>query len=374
MNPVKWHCQQQRGHARVGTLIFPDQTEVPTPTFMPVGTQGAMKGALSTEELYQTNARIMLCNTFHLMLRPGSKLVEKLNGLHHFINWPGKILTDSGGFQVYSLKAKILKNDVGVRFQSPIDGSTHDLTPESSIQIQNELNADIIMCFDECLEGLANYDQATVSMTRSIKWAYRSLQAHHGHASLFGIIQGGLFEKLRDQSLTEMEKMDFPGYAIGGLSVGETKADFLRILRHTAPQLPVNKPRYLMGVGTPYDLYQGVLNGVDLFDCVLPSRNGRNGYLFTQDGIVRIKNSIYRDDNRPLDTHCACTTCQNYSRAYLHHLFRAKEMLSARLLTNHNLFFYQTFMADLRKSLLEDQLDSFNIKYQSLLGAKPDAK
>jgi queuine tRNA-ribosyltransferase len=346
------------GAARRGVL----QTEhgsIDTPAFMPVGTYGAVKG-MSPVEVRELGAQIVLGNTFHLWLRPGLDVIGAHGGLHRFMGWDGPILTDSGGFQVFSLGEMRKISEEGVKFQSPVNGDSCFLTPEESMRIQRVLNSDIVMAFDECTAHPATVEQARDSMRLSMRWAARSKAAHAGNPNaLFGIVQGGMFEHLRDESLAELTRIGFDGYAIGGLSVGEPKPDMLRILRHTAPQLPADRPRYLMGVGTPSDIVAAVTAGIDMFDCVLPTRNARNGWLYTRHGVIKLRNARYRDDLGPLDPDCACYTCRNFTRAYLHHLQRVNEMLGARLNTLHNLHYYQELMAGLRAAIAEGRLQAF---------------
>ncbi|MFA7241899.1 MAG: tRNA guanosine(34) transglycosylase Tgt [Sulfuricellaceae bacterium] len=346
------------GLARRGTLQLAHGA-VETPAFMPVGTYGSVK-AMSPIELKEIGAHIVLGNTFHLWLRPGLEVVAAHGGLHRFMGWDGPILTDSGGFQVFSLGALRKISEEGVKFQSPVNGDRCFLTPEESMRIQKVLNSDIVMIFDECTPFPADETQAAVSMRLSLRWAERSKSAHAGNPNaLFGIVQGGMFEGLRDESLRELVRIGFDGYAIGGLSVGEPKEDMLRILAHTAPQLPAHQPRYLMGVGTPEDLVDAVALGVDMFDCVMPTRNARNGWLFTRYGTVKIKNAQYRLDTRPLDEQCSCYTCRNFTRAYLHHLHRIGEILGARLNTIHNLHYYQELMRGMRRAIEEKRFTDF---------------
>jgi queuine tRNA-ribosyltransferase len=294
----------------------------------------------------------VLGNTFHLWLRPGLEVIAAHGGLHRFMGWDGPILTDSGGFQVFSLGALRKISEEGVKFQSPVNGDACFLSPEESMRIQRVLNSDIVMVFDECTPYPATHEQARASMALSLRWAARSRAAHGGNANaLFGIVQGGMYEALRDESLCGLTHIGFDGYAIGGLSVGETKAEMLRILRHTAPRLPADKPRYLMGVGTPLDIIDAVEAGIDLFDCVLPTRNARNGWLYTSEGVVKLRNARYRDDLGPLDAQCDCYTCRHFTRAYLHHLQRVNEILGAQLNTLHNLHFYQRLMQCLRAAI-----------------------
>jgi len=346
------------GAARRGVL----QTahgNIDTPAFMPVGTYGAVKG-MSPVEVRELGAQIVLGNTFHLWLRPGLDVIGAHGGLHRFMGWDGPILTDSGGFQVFSLGEMRKISEEGVKFQSPVNGDACFLTPEESMRIQRVLNSDIVMAFDECTAHPATLEQARDSMQLSMRWAARSKTAHAGNPNaLFGIVQGGMYEQLRDESLARLTDIGFDGYAIGGLSVGEPKPDMLRILRHTAPRLPADRPRYLMGVGTPSDIVAAVAAGIDMFDCVLPTRNARNGWLYTRHGVIKLRNARYRDDLGPLDPDCACYTCCNFTRAYLHHLQRVNEMLGARLNTLHNLHYYQELLAGLRAAIAEGRLADF---------------
>jgi len=356
-------------HARRGRLKLNHGT-IETPIFMPVGTYGSVK-AMSPVELKEVGSQIILGNTFHLWLRPGVDVMNKFGGLHRFMGWDKPILTDSGGFQVFSLGAMRKITEEGVKFASPIDGSRQFLSPEISMQIQRALNSDIVMQFDECtpyeIDGRpATAEEAAKSMRMSLRWAQRSMnEFKHGENpnALFGIVQGGMYEHLRDESLAGLEDIDFPGLAIGGLSVGEPKEDMQRILAHVGPRLPENKPHYLMGVGTPEDLVEGVANGVDMFDCVMPTRNARNGWLFTRFGDVKIKNARYKDDQAPLDESCDCYCCKNFSRAYLHHLHRSNEILGARLNTIHNLHFYLKIMQEMRDAIDQDQFHAFRLKF-----------
>jgi len=347
---MKFALHRTDGAARRGTLTLA-HGDVETPVFMPVGTYGSVK-AMSPAELEEIGARIILGNTFHLWLRPGLEVIGAHGGLHGFIGWNRPILTDSGGFQVFSLGALRRITEEGVRFASPVNGDRLFLTPEESMRIQRVLDSDVVMVFDECTPFPATEREAADSMRLSLRWAERSRRAHEGNPNaLFGIVQGGMYEALREESLAGLERIGFDGYAIGGLSVGEPKEDMMRILAHTTPRLPAGRPRYLMGVGTPEDLVAGVAAGVDMFDCVLPTRNARNGWLFTRFGDIRLKNARYRADTRPLDDSCACYCCRNFSRAYLHHLQRVNEILGARLATVHNLFYYQWLMAGIRASI-----------------------
>lgn len=346
------------GAARRGRLQF-GRGEVETPAFMPVGTYGTVKG-LRPEQVAATGAQILLGNTFHLMLRPGMAVIAAHGSLHNFMQWQRPILTDSGGFQVFSLGEMRKITEEGVHFRSPIDGSPVFLSPESSMAVQRTLGSDIVMIFDECTPYPATETQARDSMELSLRWAHRSKLAHGDNPSaLFGIVQGGMYETLRRHSLQGLTEIGFDGYAIGGLSVGEPKDEMLRILDCLAPDLPRTQPHYLMGVGTPADIVMAVQRGIDMFDCVMPTRNARNGYLFTSQGTVRIRNSQYRQDTAPLDPNCNCYTCQNFSRAYLYHLDKTKEMLGAHLNTVHNLYYYQTLMRQLRHAIEQQQLDEF---------------
>jgi len=343
------------GAARRGRLELAHGA-VDTPAFMPVGTYGTVK-AMSPEELVGLGAQIVLGNTFHLWLRPGTEVIEKHGGLHRFMGWQHPILTDSGGFQVFSLSSFRRLSEEGVRFASPINGDKLLLTPEESMRIQRALNSDIVMAFDECTPWPATEKQARKSMELSMRWAERSKRAHGGNPNaLFGIVQGSVFENPRDFSLRELQNIRFDGYAIGGLAVGEPPQDRSRIMNHLLPAMPADKPRYLMGMGTPEDIIEAVLAGVDMFDCVLPTRNARNGWLFTRAGDVKIRNARWRDDARPLDSSCGCYACRNFTRAYLYHLQKANEILGARLNTIHNLHYYLGLMAELRQAIERGQL------------------
>ncbi|KTG27688.1 tRNA guanosine(34) transglycosylase Tgt [Idiomarina sp. WRN-38] len=355
---MKFELDKTSGRARRGRMQF-ERGTVETPAFMPVGTLGTVKG-MTPEEVKDTGAQICLGNTFHLMLRPGTQIIQQHGDLHDFMNWDKPILTDSGGFQVFSLGELRKITEEGVTFRSPINGEKILLTPEKSMQVQRELGSDIVMIFDECTPFPATQAEARSSMELSLRWAERSKKAHEGNKSaLFGIIQGGMYEELRDISLKGLTDIEFDGYAIGGLSVGEPKEDMMRILEHTAPKMPEQKPRYLMGVGKPEDLVEAVRRGIDMFDCVMPTRNARNGHLFISSGVVKIRNAVHRTDTGPLDENCDCYTCKNYSRAYLHHLDKTNEMLGGRLNTIHNLRFYQKVMSDMRDALDNDTFDKF---------------
>jgi len=350
------------GKARRGEMQFP-RGVVQTPAFMPVGTYGTVKGMLP-KDIEEIGAEMILGNTFHLMLRPGTEVVKAHGDLHDFIQWQGPILTDSGGFQVFSLGDMRKITEEGVKFKSPIDGSPVFIDPETSMQVQRDLGSDVVMIFDECTPYPATEKEAEDSMQLSLRWAQRSKAAHGNNPSaLFGIVQGGMYESLRDISLAGLVDIDFDGYAIGGLSVGEPKEDMLRVLDHLADTMPADKPRYLMGVGKPADLVEGVRRGIDMFDCVMPTRNARNGHLFTSTGVIKIRNAKHRHDTQPLDAECDCYTCTNFSRGYLHHLEKCGEMLSAQLNTIHNLRFYQTLMAGLREAIAQGKLDSFTDEF-----------
>jgi queuine tRNA-ribosyltransferase len=357
------------GQARRGQLTL-NHGVVQTPIFMPVGTYGAVK-AMSPRELIEIGSQIILGNTFHLWLRPGTQVIEQFGGLHEFNQWHGPILTDSGGFQVFSLGEMRKISEEGVHFSSPINGDKLFLTPEVSMQIQTSLNSDVVMIFDECTpykvgEKIVDETDAAKSMRLSLRWAQRSRNEFNrlqNKNAQFGIVQGGMFEKLREESVAALTEMNFEGYAIGGLSVGEPKEDMLRILDHTTPLLPKNKARYLMGVGTPEDLVAGVAAGVDMFDCVLPSRNARNGWLFTRFGDLRLRNARYKTDMRPIDSKCQCYACKNFSRAYIHHLQKVDEILGARLATIHNLHYYLELMGDMRAAIEVKEFSAFRTKF-----------
>ena len=355
---MKFDILATDGAGRLGRITTA-HGEVRTPAFMPVGTYGTVK-AMSPVELAEVGADIVLGNTFHLWLRPGLDVIEAHGGLHRFMGWRGPILTDSGGFQVFSLGALRKIGEDGVKFQSPVNGDACFLSPEESMRIQRVLNSDIVMVFDECTPYPATPEAARASMELSLRWAERSKRAHEGNPNaVFGIVQGGVYEDLRDASLAGLTRIGFDGYAIGGLSVGETKTEMLRVLHHTAPHLPADKPRYLMGVGTPRDIVDAVASGIDMFDCVLPTRNARNGWVYTSEGVVKLRNARYRDDLGPLDPACPCYTCRNFTRAYLHHLQRVNEILGARLNTLHNLHFYQSLMQGLREAIAAGRLADY---------------
>ena len=365
MSHMQFDLLSTDGKARRGRLTFPRGT-IETPAFMPVGTYGTVK-AMTPEELKGIGAEIILGNTFHLMLRPGTEIVRLHGDLHEFMHWDKPILTDSGGFQVFSLAEMRKISEEGVRFQSPVDGRKILMTPESSMQVQRELGSDIVMIFDECTPYPATYEQAHDSMQLSLRWAKRSKDAHANNPSaLFGIVQGGMYEQLRKISAHGLLEIGFDGYAIGGLSVGEPKDERDKVLEATLPELPSDKPRYLMGVGKPEDIVEAVKRGIDMFDCVIPTRNARNGFLFTRYGTLKIRNSQYQHDTRPIDEKCGCYTCQHYSRAYLRHLDKCGEILGARLNTIHNLYYYQELMRDIRAAIAENRFEQFVSEFYAL--------
>ncbi|MBE3592458.1 MAG: tRNA guanosine(34) transglycosylase Tgt [Thermoanaerobacter sp.] len=361
MTAIKYHLikKDSKTKARVGILETPHGI-IETPVFMPVGTQATVK-SMTPEELKEIGATIILSNTYHLYLRPGHKIIEKAGGLHKFMNWDRAILTDSGGFQVFSLNSLRKITEDGVEFRSHIDGSRHFFTPEKVIEIQNALGSDIMMSFDECAPYPADYDYVKKSMELTIKWAERGKRAHKNteKQALFGIVQGGTYEDLRKECARILVDMDFPGYSIGGLSVGEPKNVMYEIIDLTTEYLPEDKPRYLMGVGSPDDLIEGVIRGVDMFDCVLPTRIARNGTVFTSKGKLIVRDAPYAEDFSPLDEECDCYTCRNYSRAYIRHLFKANEILAARLATLHNLYFLIKLMGKIREAIRQDRLLEF---------------
>ena len=359
---LKFELLQEDGKARRARMSFA-RGEVETPVFMPVGTYGTVK-AMTPEELSQLGSQIILGNTFHLMLRPGVEVIEKHGGLHEFMNWPGPILTDSGGFQVFSLAESRKISEEGVHFRSPVNGDKVFLGPEEAIAVQHSLNSDIVMIFDECTPFPASEEEARNSMELSLRWAARSKAAHADNTnSLFGIIQGGMYENLRRESLQGLVDIGFPGYAIGGLSVGEPVAQMYEVLDYLAVSMPADKPRYLMGVGTPEDLVEGVARGIDMFDCVMPTRNARNAYLFTSGGTVKIRNAIHKNSEVALDENCECYSCRNYSRAYLHHLDKTVEILGARLNTIHNLHYYHKLMSDIRVAIENNRFEAFRTEF-----------
>ncbi|HCC81026.1 MULTISPECIES: tRNA guanosine(34) transglycosylase Tgt [unclassified Methylophaga] len=362
---MKFATSAQDGLARRGQLSF-DRGTIETPAFMPVGTYGSVK-AMTPEEVKATGAEIILGNTFHLMLRPGTDIIQRHGDLHDFMRWDKPILTDSGGFQVFSLGELRKITEQGVHFRSPVSGDKVFMGPEESMAVQRVLGSDIVMIFDECTPYPADEKTAAISMRLSLRWAARSKAAHGDNPSaLFGIVQGGMHEALRDESLAGLTEIGFDGYAIGGLSVGEPKEDMLRILNHLSEKMPTDKPRYLMGVGRPEDLFEAVCLGVDMFDCVMPTRNARNGHLFVHEGVIKIRNSRHKMDTGPLDPYCDCYTCKNYSRAYLHHLDRTGEMLGPRLNTIHNLHYYQRLMQQLRDAIAAGNLQQFRQSFYAM--------
>ena len=354
---MKFNVSSTSGYARRGELDF-RRGKVQTPAFMPVGTNGTVK-ALEVENLKETGSEIILGNTYHLMLRPGDELIKNFGGLHKFSNWDKPILTDSGGFQVWSLGDLAKITEEGVSFQSPYDGKKCFMSPEDSMQIQANLGSDIVMVFDECTPYPAEHEQAKISMELSLRWAQRSRDAHKSESALFGIVQGGMHEDLRTLSLKGLEEIGFDGIAVGGLSVGEPKEDKTRILQHLAPHLPESKPHYLMGVGKPEDIVEAVFYGIDMFDCVLPTRNARNGQLITSYGVLNIRNAPSKLSDEPIDPNCGCKVCKNYSQAYLNHLDKTNEMLGSILNSFHNIFYYQSLMNEIRLSIETDSFAKF---------------
>ena len=370
--PLKYELikKDKYTNARVG-VIHTLHGDIPTPIFMPVGTVGTVK-TMTVDDLKEMKAKIILGNTYHLYLKPGMDIMKKAGGLHKFMNWDGPILTDSGGFQVFSLADNRKISEEGVIFRSHIDGSKHFFTPEKSIEIQNDIHSDIMMSFDECVDARADYDYVKNSMERTLRWAKRGLDYHkeHSHSdqSLFGIVQGGMFKDLREKSAKETVAMDFDGYSIGGLSVGETKEEMIDILNFTTPFLPEDKPRYNMGVGTPDYLFESFEAGIDMADCVLPTRIARNGTALTSEGRVVVKNATYKEDFSKLDTDCDCYTCSNYSRAYLRHLVNAKEILGARLLSYHNLYFLLKMCQNIREAIMNDSFLDYKKEFYEKYG------
>ena len=359
MKNFKFETIKNHKNSRLGKVITA-HGEIETPVFMPVGTAATVK-ALTVEDIKKSNSQIILANTYHLMLRPGEKIIEKLGGVRNFMNWSGPLLTDSGGFQVMSLGKLRTINEDGVIFKSQLDGKKFNLTPEKSIQIQHALGSTITMCFDECIEWPSTFEDTKKSMELSMRWATRSIEAYQERSgyAIFGIIQGGTFKELRENSSKFLHDLNFPGYAIGGLAVGEGRDVMFETLDYTVPLIDKTKPRYLMGVGKPEDIIGAVKRGIDMFDCVLPTRSGRNGQGFTSRGEVNIKNARHSSDPRPLDDSCDCETCINYSRAYLHHLFKANEILGLMLLSDHNINFYQNMMMGIRKSIKNGNFENF---------------
>lgn len=375
---MKFTLRKTSDAARLGTIEL-GRGEVRTPAFMPVGTYGTVKG-VTPEEVVESGADIILGNTFHLMLRPGTGVIRKHGGLHEFMHWHGPILTDSGGFQVFSLASMRKLSEAGVCFRSPVDGDEIMLTPERSMQVQHDLNADISMIFDECTPYPATQTEARESMQLSLRWAKRSrhefdalrdVAPERGEA-LFGIVQGSVYEPLRQESLAGLENIGFDGFAIGGLAVGEPEAERVEVLEALLPQMPQARPRYLMGVGTPLDIAEGVSRGIDMFDCVMPTRHARTGHLFTSQGVVKIRNARYTGDTGPLDPDCACYTCQHYSRAYLRHLEKCGEILGSRLGTIHNLHYYQKLMGDLRRAIEADSLARYVVDLRATYASGVD--
>ncbi len=370
--PLKYELikKDKYTNARVGVIHTP-HGDIPTPIFMPVGTVGTVK-TMTVDDLKEMKAKIILGNTYHLYLKPGMDIMKKAGGLHKFMNWDGPILTDSGGFQVFSLADNRKISEEGVIFRSHIDGSKHFFTPEKSIEIQNDIHSDIMMSFDECVDARANYDYVKNSMERTLRWAKRGLDYHKEHShpdqSLFGIVQGGMFKDLREKSAKETVAMNFDGYSIGGLSVGETKKEMIDILNFTIPFLPEDKPRYNMGVGTPDYLFESFEAGIDMADCVLPTRIARNGTALTSEGRVVVKNATYKEDFSKLDPDCDCYTCSNYSRAYLRHLVNAKEILGARLLSYHNLYFLLKMCENIREAIMNDSFLDYKKEFYEKYG------
>ena len=354
---MKFELKNKTDFARLAEIKF-SRGIVNTPAFMPVGTNGTVKG-LTVEDLNETGSEIILGNTFHLMLRPGDKLIKNLGGLHKFTNWHKPILTDSGGFQVWSLGDLVKISEDGVSFSSPYDGKKIFMRPEDSIKIQENLDSDIIMAFDECTNYPSSHTDAKNSMELSMRWAKRCKDAHQSKSALFGIIQGGMYKDLREQSLNQIMEIDFDGIALGGLSVGESKEEKTEILEFMSDKLPKDRPRYLMGVGTPEDIVEAVRHGIDMFDCVLPTRNARNGQLFTSEGVINIRNAEYKNSDEPIDKNCNSKVSQNYSRAYLNHLHRTNEMLGSMLATYHNISYYQSLMRDIRDSIKDNLFAKF---------------
>lgn len=369
MSFMSFELDTQDGAARRGRLTFP-RGVVETPAFMPVGTYGTVKGMLP-RDIKSSGAQIILGNTFHLMLRPGTDVIKAHGDLHDFAGWSGPILTDSGGFQVFSLGEMRKISEAGVVFKSPINGDKVLLDPERSMQVQRDLGSDIVMIFDECTPYPASHEEAKKSMELSLRWAQRSKTAHADNpAALFGIVQGGMYPDLRKISLNGLVDIGFDGYAIGGLSVGEPKDEMLNVLDHLAPHMPTDKPRYLMGVGTPSDLLESVRRGVDMFDCVMPTRNARNSHIFTSKGVIKLRNSRHKISTLPLDENCDCYTCQNFTRGYLHHLDKCREMLGAQLNTLHNIHYYQSHMRQIRAAIESGSLDEFSKQFYDEQGER----
>ena len=357
MKNIKFTIESTDGNARAARLVINGKS-LNTPAFMTIGTYGSIK-TMDATDLKRCNVDIILSNAFHLMLRPGIDIILKHGGLHNFMNWDGLILTDSGGYQVFSLGKEVKISDKGATFRSPFNGDKVIMTPELSIDIQTKINTDIMMIFDECIKYPSDLHTTEKSMELSLEWAERSLKSNHLDKALFGIVHGGMYPSLREKSREELIKMNFDGYALGGLSVGEPIDLMHEIISDNAPMLPRNKPRYVMGIGKPLDIAYAVRSGVDMFDCVIPTRNARNGQLFTSEGIKRIRNAKYEHDMGPIDSNCDCYTCQNYSISYIKHLDRCNEILAARLMTIHNVYFYQNLMGQLRNAIINSSLDEF---------------
>ena len=360
---MKFSIESKQGHARAGSLTINNKT-IDTPAFMTIGTYGSVK-TMDTYDLKKCNVEIILSNAFHLMLRPGTNLIEKVGGLHQLMNWDGLILTDSGGYQVFSLGKDVKISKKGAEFRSPFNGDKVFMSPEISIDVQTKINTDIMMIFDECIKYPSDLSTTEKSMELSLRWAERSKKANYASKTLFGIVQGGMYPKLRESSREALKDMDFDGYALGGLSVGEPSDVMHEIIDENAPKLPESKPRYVMGIGKPLDIAYAVRAGVDMFDCVIPTRNARNGQLFTSEGIKRIRNSKYTNDTSPIDSNCQCYTCKNFSISYIKHLDRCNEALAARLMTIHNVYFYQNLMAQLRNAIIMSSLDELINKLEN---------
>jgi queuine tRNA-ribosyltransferase len=357
LKKMKFKTSATEGFARRGELEFA-RGSIQTPAFMPVGTNATVK-ALEIDNILETGTEIILGNTYHLMLRPGDELIENLGGLHKFSNWSKPILTDSGGFQVWSLGDLVKITEEGISFQSPYDGNKHFMSPEDSMRIQQNLGSDIVMVLDECTPYPSTHQEARKSMELSMRWAQRSMDAHQSESALFGIVQGGMHEDLRLESLSGLNNIGFDGIAVGGLSVGEPKEDKTRILKHLAPHLPADKPHYLMGVGKPEDIVEAVFYGIDMFDCVLPTRNARNGQLITSYGVLNIRNAPSKTSQDPIDPDCGCKVCKNYSQAYLNHLDKTNEMLGSILNSFHNVYYYQSLMNEIRESIASNSFAKF---------------
>ena len=360
---MKFSIESKQGHARAGGLTINNKT-IDTPAFMTIGTYGSVK-TMDTYDLKKCNVEIILSNAFHLMLRPGTNLIEKVGGLHQLMNWDGLILTDSGGYQVFSLGKDVKISKKGAEFRSPFNGDKVFMSPEISIDVQTKINTDIMMIFDECIKYPSDLSTTEKSMELSLRWAERSKKANYASKTLFGIVQGGMYPKLRESSREALKDMDFDGYALGGLSVGEPSDVMHEIIDENAPKLPESKPRYVMGIGKPLDIAYAVRAGVDMFDCVIPTRNARNGQLFTSEGIKRIRNAKYTNDTSPIDSNCQCYTCKNFSISYIKHLDRCNEALAARLMTIHNVYFYQNLMAQLRNAIIMSSLDELINKLEN---------